>query len=153
VKIVVLAAAFIACVAIADAPSRGQLLELRRTPYLGVACPGAPNSIKCDRVGLAVWLKRPAIRVGATVTGRQVTMRIPRTFRPSRYLGRRGEYWEGFLQPAGLISGPLRVRPDRGRYIWFGRHPVHAKVRIAAFYRDGSSSSTVVRVSLRPGWG
>jgi hypothetical protein len=33
-------------------------------PYVGVACPTA-NSIACDRVGLAIWLRRPAARVNA----------------------------------------------------------------------------------------
>jgi hypothetical protein len=36
-------------------------------PYMGVACP-TPNSIACDRVGLSVWLARPAI-VTATIAG------------------------------------------------------------------------------------
>ena len=34
------------------------------------------------------------------------------TLRREPYLGARGEYWEGFLQPAGLLDGALRVRPD-----------------------------------------
>src|SRR5579875_2414127 len=39
-----------------------------RAPYLGVRCPLA-NSIRCDRVGLAIWLRRPAVRVRGTVAG------------------------------------------------------------------------------------
>src|SRR2546429_277960 len=38
----------------AEAPAKRLLA---RSPYLGVACPTA-NSIACDRVGLAVWLRR-----------------------------------------------------------------------------------------------
>ena len=128
-------------------------LELRRSPYLGVACPGAPNSIECDRVGLAVWLERPAGRLTARVAGQRVRMRIPPNFAPTRYLGRRGEYWEGFLQPAGMIDGPLRVRPDRGRYLWFGRHPREARVQLVAHYRDGTTATATARVALHPGWG
>src|SRR5271167_4545267 len=37
---------------------------LSKSPYLGVRCSIA-NSIACDRVGLAVWLKRPAVSVTA----------------------------------------------------------------------------------------
>jgi len=80
-------------------------------------------------------------------------MRIPVGFEPTPYLGRRGAYWEGFLQPAGLKNGRLRVRPDVGRYTWYGRHPVYATVRITASYGDGPPATTIVRVSLHPGWG
>ncbi len=36
-----------------------------KDPYMGVSC-HIPSSIACDRVGLAVWLRRPAI-VTATI--------------------------------------------------------------------------------------
>src|SRR5438270_737090 len=39
-----------------------------KDPYMGVACHVA-NSIACDRVGLAVWLRRPAIAVSASIAG------------------------------------------------------------------------------------
>jgi hypothetical protein len=126
-------------------------LSLRLPPYLGVACPG-PNSLACDRVGLAVWLVRPAARVTASVAGLPVHMRIPAGFRPTPYLGPRGGYWEGFLQPAGLKAGPLRVQPEGGPLTWYGRPPVETSVRITAHYRDGSAT-TVVRAELHPGWG
>jgi hypothetical protein len=126
-------------------------LSLRLPPYLGVACPG-PNSIACDRVGLAVWLVKPAARVTASVAGLPVPMRVPAGFRPTPYLGPQGGYWEGFLQPAGLRDGALRVRPDAGRLSWYGRHPVNTTVRITAHYLDGSAT-TVVRAQLHPGWG
>jgi hypothetical protein len=123
-------------------------LSLRLPPYLGVVCPGS-NSIACDRVGLAVWLVKPAVRVTASVTG---LPRIPSDFRPTPSLGPRGGYREGFLQPAGLKEGPLRVRPDAEGLTWFGRHPVETSLRITAHYRDGSET-IVVRTQLRPGWG
>jgi hypothetical protein len=63
------------------------------------------------------------------------------------------EYYEGYLVPAGLIDGPLRVRPDRGRYHWTGRHPVSTKVRLVARYRSGKSARTTLRVGLAAGWG
>ena len=116
-----------------------------RAPYMGVACP-EPNSIRCDRVGLAVWVERPASRVAASIAGRRVTLRTG-AFGP----GRRS--WQGFLRPAGLLDGPLRVRPDRGRYFWEGRHSVFAYVRLAVRYRDGGSASGVQLVMLSAGWG
>jgi hypothetical protein len=128
-------------------------LTLRLPPYLGVACTGLANSIACDRVGLAVWLDQPASSLAARIAGLPVTMRIPAGFRPSPYLGPRGAYWEGFLQPAGLRAGRLRVRPDSGRFTWYGRHPVHATVRLTAHYRGRSTATASLRVSLHPGWG
>jgi hypothetical protein len=122
-------------------------LELARAPYMGVAC-RVPNSIACDRVGLAVWLKKPAHRLTASIAGRNVTMRSPGSF-----VAGRGTGWEGYLHPAGVRQGPLEVRPDRGTDYWAGRRPVYAPVRITAYFRDGTSASRVVRVRLNAGWG
>ncbi len=114
-------------------------LRLARAPYMGVAC-RMPNSTECDRVGLAVYLPKraPAKRLEASINGRRVEMKVPATF-PSE-----GTYFEGFLKPAGLDSGPLAVS---------SKQPVFATVRITAYYRDGSSRTTVRRVGLAPGWG
>jgi hypothetical protein len=57
-------------------------------------------------------------------------------------------HWEGFLRPAGLIDGPLKVRPDKGRYYWIGKHPVYARVTVSA----GGRARTV-RVPVWAGWG
>ncbi len=59
----------------------------------------------------------------------------------------------GYLQPAGLLDGPLKVTPDRGRYGWEGRHPENATLRIAIRGTDGRRAEAVVTVALRPGWG
>jgi protein MpaA len=117
---------------------RGRLVLARR-PYMGVAC-RIPNSIACDRVGLAVYIpkRRSAVRLEASIAGRPVKMAIPDAV-PTK-----GIYFQGFLHPAGLRSGPLKVTPDR---------PVFATVRITAHYRDGTSRSTTRRVGLAPGWG
>jgi hypothetical protein len=112
--------------------------ELARAPYIGVSCPKA-NSIRCDRVGLAIWLKRNPERLNASIEGRSVKLRIG---------NRRHDHWEGFLQPAGLIDGPLEVRPDKGRYHWIGDPPVYARVEISAGGR-----ARIVRVRVSPGWG
>jgi len=128
-------------------------LALRLPPYLGVGRIIKKNKIACDRVDLAVWLTKTAFGFTVTIAGLPVKMRIPVGFEPTPYLGPRAAYWEGFLQPAGLKTGRLRVRPDRGRYTWYGRHPVHATVRIAAYYRDVSRAAATVRVLLHAGWG
>jgi hypothetical protein len=116
---------------------------LTQGPYVGVSCRKA-NSIACDRVGLAVWLAQPAARVGATISGQRVRLHRPRA---------RGGWWEGFLQPAGLLDGALRVTPDRGRYFWQGSHPRSAHVAVTITRASGTTDRTSVTVPLRPGWG
>jgi hypothetical protein len=116
---------------------------------MGIAC-GRSNSISsataCDRVGLAVWLKRPAQRVTASVAGRRLTLS------DTGQHGERLGYWEAFLQPAGLRHGPLRLPRHRGDY-WAGKPAVSASVRITAEYSDGGAASTRKRVALSPGYG
>jgi hypothetical protein len=119
-------------------------------PDMGVAC-RVPNSIACDRIGLAVWLRRPAIAVNATIAGSRLNLNDPAWSGPLRN-GRRSMF-AGFLQPAGLLNGSLKVRPDHGRYHWIGSHPLFANVRIVADYGDGHTSSVSVRVQVRAGWG
>jgi hypothetical protein len=114
-----------------------------QAPSVGVACPTA-NSIACDRVGVAVWLKRAAVRVNASIDGRRVALRPPRA---------RGGWWEGYLRPAGLIDGPLRVIPDRARYVWTGRHPRDAHVAVTIIRDSGAHERATVIVPLRAGWG
>lgn len=126
-------------------PSYGRRF-LRRAPYLGVSCP-QPNSIACDRVGLAVWLKRSAARVTAMVDGRALRLHA------GGGGGRAPTYWEGSLQPAGMLQGLLMVTPDRGRHFWQGRHPKDSRVVIGIHWPDGSSDHASLSVPLRAGWG
>jgi hypothetical protein len=126
----------------------GTQLALARQPYIGVACRN-PNSIACDRVGLAVRLKRPARRLEARVAGHRVRMRSPGEFVTGRGIG-----WEGYLQPAGLKSGALAVEPELGTTDrWIGRKPVTATVSLRAHDRDGTWRSRTLRVQVHPGWG
>ena len=120
---------------------------LERAPYMGVACP-TPNSIACDRVGLAVWLEKRATRLTVSIAGREVRMRSP-----GQFVAGKGRGWEGYLHPAGLIDGPLKVEPDAGPNRWIGRRSVSAPVSVTAHYSDGSSETSTVRVYLHPGWG
>lgn len=112
-------------------------------PYLGVSC-ARPNSIACDRVGLAVWLRRPASRVTAEIDGRRFALDDPEASAPPKMLA-------GYLQPAGLRSGALRVPAVAGDR-WFGAGDVRARVRL--WVSAGGRTRTVrVRVPLRAGWG
>ena len=123
---------------------------LAKDPYMGVSC-GRPNSVGCDRVGLAVWTRRPASAVQATVGGRSLALDDRRWSGPARRGQRR--MFAGFLTHAGLRrNGPLGVRVEGGDH-WTGVHPVDAPVRLTVTYADGSRRTAVVRVSLSPGWG
>lgn len=93
-----------------------------------------------------IWLRTGARQLTATIDGRTFTLRPPAF---------RGGYWEGFLQPAGLLrpGSALHVTPDRGRYYWHGRHPVRAVLHLSATEADGAQSSTDVAVDLAAGYG
>lgn len=138
---------------------------LSRTPYMGVSCRVA-NSIACDRVGLAVWLRRPAVSVIATIVGRRVV------------LDRRGDLlyprdkprtaFDGFLRPAGIVS-QMHVKPVEGSVVytrrgrtrivnrpdmWFGaRQTPEVRVRLAIHEPGGRTLITHTTVGLSPGWG
>lgn len=123
---------------------------LARQPYLGVACP-TPNSIRCDRVGLAVWLKRPALSVRATLAGRTFSL-DHRGDLPARGRAPRTEF-DGFLQPAGIVRR-LGVRPDAGGRFWYGDgFPRSPDVQLRIDYSNGQQVVTELRVLLAPGWG
>jgi len=132
-------------------------LALPEPPGMGVACPGAPNSIACDRVAIGVSMTTTPRRLVATVGGRSVLLRDqtstcagdPPCAHP--YTG--PHFYTGFLQPAGLLNGALRVTPDAGRYRWYGRHPLTARLRITATYANGTTATTSRRVPVAPGWG
>jgi hypothetical protein len=112
-------------------------------PQLGVAC-RVPNSIRCDRVALAVWLRRPADSVRAAIAGRRFRLEYQDSTTPERM-------YTGYLHPAGLADGPLRV-PFTAGGRWFGEGNVSARVRIRV-EAGGRATTTVVRVPLRAGWG
>ncbi len=107
-------------------------LGLSRTPYLGVACPHA-NSTRCGRVGVAVWVSRPASGIEATVQGVRVELH------PS---GGRRAPWIGYVH--------LRLRALGIPSWWAGVRPITVRLRIlrAGRWRAGS-----VRALLHPGWG
>ena len=123
---------------------------LRRHPYMGVSC-RVGNSFACDRVGLAVWLREPALGVEARIGGRDFDLDDPAWSEPPTD-GRR-RMFAGFLQPAGLIDGALQVTPDAGPNRWIGRKPVSARVSLWIASDDGAVDTTTIRVRLSPGWG
>ena len=123
---------------------------LGRDPYMGVSC-STPNAFECDRVGLAVWLREPAAEVEAAISDRRFELDDPEWSGPAEDGERR--MFAGFLQPAGLIDGPLQVTPDAGPDRWIGREPVFAPVYLRVVRSDGTATTTTVQIRLSPGWG
>ncbi|HEY1274352.1 MAG TPA: hypothetical protein VGF25_05560 [Thermoleophilaceae bacterium] len=121
-------------------------VPLARAPYMGVSCDGRPNWIGCDRVGLYVYLARRVDRLRASIEGREVPMHPAGGGPDARY------NWQGFLQPAGLIEGPPKVKPERGRY-WFGKTPVSGRVRLTVYDAEGDSATRTLRLPLAAGYG
>jgi hypothetical protein len=117
---------------------------------MGVSCPIA-NHFACDRVGLAVWLRDPAVRVDATIEGRELELDDPEWGEPPEDGERR--MFAGFLQPAGLIDGPLKVTADAGPDRWIGREPVSAAVDLRIIRESGATDTTSLEVRLMAGWG
>jgi hypothetical protein len=145
------------------APSRA----LSQPPYMGVTCPIA-NSIGCDRIGLAVWLKQPAVSITATIAGSPPFALD--WFGDERRLSQQRPHrdFDGYLQPAGIVSR-LHVQPVEGTEVltghgrtilinspqmWFGEgSPPPALVNLTIHYADGRTVFTKVRVDLATGWG
>jgi hypothetical protein len=131
-----------------------------KDPYMGVSC-HLPNSIACDRVGLAVWLRHRAVAVSATIAGAPLKLNDPQwsyTYHEGR---RRVFVYAGFLQPAGIISR-LHVTPDRrattwiarpGSTTWIGSNAPTPTVQFRIDYGHGRVTLTEMNVSLEAGWG
>jgi hypothetical protein len=129
---------------------------LARDPYMGVSC-RIPNSIRCDRVGLAVWLRRPALAISATIAGAPVKLDDHQWSGPSRHGWR--TLFAGFLRPAGITSR-LHVTPDPGSpTTWEATSafpavaPPPALVRLRIDYGHGRVVVTQTSVDLHAGWG
>ncbi|MHB1567890.1 MAG: hypothetical protein ACYCXW_04720 [Solirubrobacteraceae bacterium] len=121
-----------------------------KEPYMGVSC-HIPSSIACDRVGLAVWLRRPAV-VSATIAGAPLTLNAPHWSYSVRD-GRHMLYvYAGFLQPAGLTTR-LHVIPESTTPTWLGGNAPSPLVRFWIDYGHGNVIVTQEHVWLYAGWG
>lgn len=125
-------------------------MVLARQPYMGVACRW-PNLVSCDRVGLAVWLKRPAESVTATVSRQPLTLKPAGI--PAPPLGQREAMFTGFLQKPGLLKilGEKLLGPPGAGYAFLSQPSL--KVRLQVDYGHGQLVTTTTETSLEPGWG
>lgn len=110
-------------------------LRLARAPYLGLASCGHTSAGRCERLGFAVWLPRPA-RKTAVVDGVSVRLR-PHSGGGGAYRGRL--FWQGFF------------RDPRARQLAQRSAFVPVQVRVTA--PDGSISAGLRRVEVSGGYG
>jgi hypothetical protein len=130
-------------------PGPGKTAVFVQDPYMGVAC-HTPNSIACDRIGLAVWLARPAT-VSATIAGTSFRLDDPAWTYVTRAGGKPLYVYAGFLQPARLTTR-LHVAPSGGA-TWLGAHNPNPAVGFRIDYRDGGVVIARQHVWLHAGWG
>ncbi len=123
-------------------PAGGARLPSASFPYLGIRCRLA-NWAGCDRIGVGVDLARPAILVTVRVAGHLVTLSPPS--------GPGSELWEGMLLGAGPHHGSLAVRARHG--YWYGEPPVRPRVRVTAYFADGTTATRAGVGYLHAGWG
>lgn len=119
-------------------------------PYMGVSCPSS-NSIACDRVGLAVWLRRPAI-VTATIAGAPLKLNTPHWSYVTHDNSGPLYVYAGFLQPAGLTTR-LHVTPESKTQTWLGTNAPSPSVWFRIDYGHGDIVITHENVFLEAGWG
>jgi hypothetical protein len=120
---------------------------ISRSTFLGVSCPRS-NSINCDEVSLCVELRRPAMRVDASIGNREFPLRLGERLAPKR-----GRNFCGSLRPAGLSEdGPLGV--DAGpNGTWSGDPPVIVPVTLAIQRQRRQLEIVTDRTRLMPGFG
>jgi hypothetical protein len=111
-------------------------------PYLGVGC-GVANRIGCDRVRIGVHLRRAAVLVTVQVEGRVIALSPPED--------QGDDLWQGALLHAGLRHGPLAVRAVDG--YWYGEPAVRPRVRVTAYFADGSAATHAGIGYLHAGYG
>lgn len=118
---------------------------LAQAPRAGVAC----YRHSCDWLGLAVWLRQPAVAVSATIGGHPLALERTHAYPAT---GARAVF-AGFLRPyrlvthVGLVAGPVAMW-DVNSSQW----PA-ATVRLRIVSPDGRILRTRVVVVLQPGWG
>jgi hypothetical protein len=120
----------------------GARLPSASFPYLGIACSVA-NWAGCDRIRIGVALGRPASLVIVQVDGHVVTLSPPSD--PG------SDLWEGALLGMGPHHGPLAVHARHGH--WYGEPPVRPRIRVTAYFADGTTATRAGLGYLHAGYG
>jgi hypothetical protein len=129
---------------------------LARSPYMGIATchqaqtsrPRASNT--CYRIGLAVWLKRPAEAVRATSANGTLTLNhTDRRWIPMTSSVQRREFI-GFFKPTGIVPSAY---PLTNKSTHPGPGTPFAAVKLTIANNHGRTVITRLRVPVEPGWG
>jgi hypothetical protein len=116
--------------------SRAHRLGLEYGPYLGISCP-RPSRRACDRIGVALVLRREARSVAAIVAGRRVQLVTPGPV--PHDADAVGRDWGGFLENAGMRREGA---------------PTYLPVRVAIVYPGGRREMLrMPPVRVSPGFG
>lgn len=116
---------------------------LSRPSAMGIRCrPALANA--CD-IGLAIWLKRPARSVRATVDGREFTM--TRVSHRLVIYGRSTNEYDGFFLPAEVGKRPV------ASYSSVSSAPTRANVWLLIDVGRGHAVITHSHLTLMSGWG
>jgi hypothetical protein len=123
---------------------------LAQMPYLGITC----GTIGCDRLGLSIWLRRPALSVTALVAGRRLTLDTRDAMQYDRALARQRRMFVGYFHARSLFRN-LHVGPAPTVYWWASPstdwpNPI---VLIRVDYSGGRAVTTRLAVPLESGWG
>ena len=115
-----------------------------QAPDMGVAC----HSGSCDSIGLAVWLRRPAVSVSATIAGHPFALTTwqAKPFAPQTPR----KMFVGYLTPLRLVTRMRLVGPPSDWATPNGPDPL---VSLRITYRGGRVDMTRLRVPVQPGWG
>jgi hypothetical protein len=101
--------------------------------HLGLACNSA-TVLHCERVGLAVALRRPAVSVSARVDGHLVRLSTPRK-RTGLY--GTGLFWQAFFRDAGAQALADAGRSIRGRVRIVTRRGSIRRISTVMFVSEG----------------
>jgi hypothetical protein len=130
---------------------------LVQQPYIGVACPApvpfnAAQAIAtaraCNRGGLSIALRTPAVTATATINGQSFKLDSSAWSDPPVHGKHRS--LAGFLQPARFLLGPFTTVTYRGRV---RQRLTIENVHLVIDYGAGHKVQTSVRLLGYGGWG
>ncbi len=105
---------------------------------VGIACPLA-NSIRCGRVGIAVWPEGAVDHLVAQIGSYVAT------------LHRTGDFYAGYVDAGDLAAPPFAIRASAAGQ-WLGDPPASVDVRVSGS-ADGLPIDVTFRTEIAAGWG
>jgi hypothetical protein len=106
--------------------------------YVGVSCP-EPNSIRCGRIGIAIWPNGSVDDLKAQIGPYAASLRES------------GDHFEGFVTANDLSAEPFAIHAsDAGR--WIGDPPARVDLRVTGS-ADGARIDVTFRADIAAGWG